>query len=308
MILEPVNDSDCLRQLLRLAREIAMTAEARQLVGELGSMGKVEEAIRNRPSLPDDGKAKGDATVQCDVVQRSRFWAPQSNCFEDTLDFVVANEVLSPNQDVTAITFRLPGGELHTAPVVDPYGPGSRVVILSHRVRDKIGSAVARQIAVAAPPSVSDAARDVMRDVDNPEIGKAVGTLDSFLQGAGPVKSASRRPTSVPPVRNAKVKAKATPWWKTGFGYVHEVGGAVLTGFGLGGVAAGLGQLEQDNGLLPGGEQPEDTQDQPGDGQGANDGQGQEGASPQQRRGARQGADVRSRRRGGRNRRAGRGD
>lgn len=115
MILEPLNDQQCLGQLVARARAELGQPRAYQEAARLGSPANVVRYLRSLPQLDDDGsyrrRSRKDG-VQCDVWQRLRFMAPDPNCFERTLDALVLLEVLDPKTERVAVSVDEP--ERHT--------------------------------------------------------------------------------------------------------------------------------------------------------------------------------------------------
>ncbi len=158
MIGRPVNDRGCLALLDARARKLARTPAARAIGRAAESLRNVVALIRAKPQHRE-AIPKGAPTIACDVSQPVRFWAPDPDCVERTLDFMVMVEVIEPRMLVRAVTIDLPPLGRHTMPLV---GAGH-------------------------PVNLSPLTR---RGIDWGEIGKigagvAVGVVDTWLSAYG---------------------------------------------------------------------------------------------------------------------------
>lgn len=95
MILDPVNDEDCLGQLTRIARELAPTTLVQLVAQRLGSVEAVIRWLRSLPQSDDDGH-EAVRYVQCDVPQRVRLLPDDPNCVERATAALMLLEVLDP--------------------------------------------------------------------------------------------------------------------------------------------------------------------------------------------------------------------
>ena len=107
MILEAVNDTACLGQLVVLARELARGSAARRIATELGTPARVVSWLQSLPQSDDDGKETLQA-IQCDVPQRVRLFPSDPNCFERTLAALALCEILDPKTPRCAVTIEKP--------------------------------------------------------------------------------------------------------------------------------------------------------------------------------------------------------
>lgn len=107
MILEAVNDTACLGQLVALARELARGSAARRIATELGTPGRVVSWLQSLPQSDDDGRETLQA-IQCDVPQRVRLFPSDPNCFERTLAALALCEILDPKTPRCAVTIEKP--------------------------------------------------------------------------------------------------------------------------------------------------------------------------------------------------------
>lgn len=121
MIVEPLNDEDCLGQIVALARAAQDREDVQAIAAQLGSLRAVKRLLRRLPRRPD---GPYDPTpgprVQCDVPQRVRLVpldAPDVNCVEVALAYLVLAEAIDPRPTRTLMTVVLPSDERHTFPV-----------------------------------------------------------------------------------------------------------------------------------------------------------------------------------------------
>lgn len=112
----PVNDSRCMAALIAHAEHIATTETARALAAQLGSEANLRTVLRAKAQSDDDGHGPG---INCgDVTQRARFWAPDPNCFERALDYLVLAPLMVDDSYVfSAATAQTQLGA-HTFPVL----------------------------------------------------------------------------------------------------------------------------------------------------------------------------------------------
>jgi hypothetical protein len=93
VIVEPVNDRECLDQLTTIAREFARTTLIHQVAARLGSRAAVVRWIQSRPQKDDDGH-EAVRVITCDVPQRVRLLADDPNCVERATDAMMLMEAL----------------------------------------------------------------------------------------------------------------------------------------------------------------------------------------------------------------------
>lgn len=95
MILDPVNDEECLGQLTTIARELAPTTLVREVARRLGSREAVIRWFQSLPQADDDG-AERVRFIQCDVPQRTRLLPDNPNCVERSLGALMLLEAIDP--------------------------------------------------------------------------------------------------------------------------------------------------------------------------------------------------------------------
>ena len=93
MILDPVNDVECLGQLTTIARELASTTLIRTVAQHLGTRENVIRWLQSKPQTDDDGKELV-RFIACDVPQRVRLLADDPNCVERATDAMMLLEAL----------------------------------------------------------------------------------------------------------------------------------------------------------------------------------------------------------------------
>lgn len=133
MILDPINDGECLGQLVRIAREQARTSTAYNLAARLRTTDGVVRWLQSLPQRDDDGRETLQV-IQCDVPQRVRLFPSDPNCFERTLAALVLLEVIDPKTPRVAVTIEKP--LRHTA-LAELVGGQWRVVDLFPRRNGK---------------------------------------------------------------------------------------------------------------------------------------------------------------------------
>jgi hypothetical protein len=129
MILDSINDEDCLGQLTQIARELAPTTLVREVARRLGSR---EAVIRWFQSLPqaDDNGAEKVRFIQCDVPQRTRLLPDDPNCVERSLGALMLLESVDPKTPRALATVDRP--MRHTG-LVEKHGGRWRAVDLFAR-------------------------------------------------------------------------------------------------------------------------------------------------------------------------------
>ena len=93
MILEPINDVQCLSQLTTIARELAATTLVRTVAQHLGTREEVIRWLQSKPQTDDDGR-EAVQYIACDVPQRVRLLANDPNCVERATDAMMLLEAL----------------------------------------------------------------------------------------------------------------------------------------------------------------------------------------------------------------------
>jgi len=93
VILEPINDADCLGQLTTIARELSSTTLIRAVAQHLGTRENVILWLQSKPQTDDDGKELV-RFIKCDVPQRVRLLADDPNCVERATDAMMLLEAL----------------------------------------------------------------------------------------------------------------------------------------------------------------------------------------------------------------------
>lgn len=111
MILDPVNDQQCLGLLVERARELVRTRMAYDAAARLRTVRAVINYLRSLPQLDDDGSERVQL-LACDVPQRLRFMPSDPNCFERTLAALVLLELIDPKTERVPISVDKP--ERHT--------------------------------------------------------------------------------------------------------------------------------------------------------------------------------------------------
>jgi hypothetical protein len=95
VILDPINDTECLDQLTMIARELAPTTLIRSVATHLGSREAVIRWLQSLPQANDDGD-EHVRFIQCDVPQRTRLLPDDPNCVERSMAALMLLEVIDP--------------------------------------------------------------------------------------------------------------------------------------------------------------------------------------------------------------------
>jgi hypothetical protein len=120
MLIEPLNDGDCLGLALAQVPAAMARTDVRELAARLGSVAEVVRYLRRLPQLDDTGGPGEGPRIACDVPQRVRVPAPDPNCLERSLFFLALAELLDPPPWRTLTTIDVTsarGRERHTFPV-----------------------------------------------------------------------------------------------------------------------------------------------------------------------------------------------
>lgn len=95
MILDAVNDEECLGQLTTMARELAATTLVQTVARRLKTKKAVVSWLQSLPQTDDVGQ-ESIRFIQCDVPQRVRLFADDPNCVERALSALLLLEALDP--------------------------------------------------------------------------------------------------------------------------------------------------------------------------------------------------------------------
>lgn len=115
MIVEPWNDRDCLRALHRQAQEVARSQAMQAFAGQVSGLDALVPYLRGLPQREDLG-AEMPRLACGEVTQRIRVMPPDPNCFERTLWYLAAAELLRPEGRRSSATVATDAG-LHTFPI-----------------------------------------------------------------------------------------------------------------------------------------------------------------------------------------------
>lgn len=230
MILDPVNDQQCLGLLVERARELVRTRLAYDAAARLRSIRNVIAYLQSLPQTDDDGQERIQV-IACDVPQRLRFLPPDPNCFERTLAGLVLLELIDPKTERVPVSIDEP--ERHTGIVErQPGGQWQAVDLFPRRnARGRRSSDGLSMCPVCHRYKPLDLRGRIVTH-EYPSGGMCSGGGRRPLWPHG-------RPTGK---RNNTVQDV--------MGIVHPIGRGVLGIFGLGSVADRLGKLEEKQGWL----------------------------------------------------------
>src|SRR5205823_2376265 len=103
VIVDPINDVDCLGQLTTIARELSSTTLVLTVARHLGSRDAVIRWLQAKPQADDDG-GEPVRYIVCDVPQRVRLFADDPNCVERATDAMMLLEALEQMKSTTPAT------------------------------------------------------------------------------------------------------------------------------------------------------------------------------------------------------------
>jgi hypothetical protein len=116
VIAEPLNDSECLGKLTRVALGAVERDDVRQLGARFRSTAGLAAWIRSLPQRHDAGHPSDGPRVTCDVSQRARVLPDDPNCVERSLLYLAAAEALDPVAVRQLATIETVSGR-HTFPI-----------------------------------------------------------------------------------------------------------------------------------------------------------------------------------------------
>ena len=119
MIAEPLNDSECLGKLTRVALAAVERDDVRQLGARFPSTAALAAWIRSLPQRHDAGNPGDGPRVTCDVSQRARVLPDDPNCVERSLLYLAAAEALDPEAVRQLATIETGSSGRHTFPIED---------------------------------------------------------------------------------------------------------------------------------------------------------------------------------------------
>lgn len=118
MIVEPLNDGECLGRILAQVVAATERADVRELAARLGSPAEVVRYLRALPQRDDQGDPADGPRVACDVSQRVRLPSVEPNCVERAALYLALAELLDPEPWRTLATIDTFAGR-HTYPLED---------------------------------------------------------------------------------------------------------------------------------------------------------------------------------------------
>jgi hypothetical protein len=95
VIVDPINDTECLVLLTTLARELARTTLVRDVARRLGTRETTIEWFQSLPQSDDFGD-EHVRMIQCDVPQRTRLLPDDPNCVERSFGALMLFEAIDP--------------------------------------------------------------------------------------------------------------------------------------------------------------------------------------------------------------------
>jgi hypothetical protein len=118
VIVDPINDTDCLGQLTVFARELAPSTLVQLVAKRLGTRETVILWLQSLPQADDIGDERV-RFIQCDVPQRTRLFPDDPNCVERSFGALMLLEVIDPKTPRALATVDKP---LRHTGLVEQYG------------------------------------------------------------------------------------------------------------------------------------------------------------------------------------------
>lgn len=140
MILDPLNDAECLGKATDMVREMVAANDPIfvSLAEQFSTTDQLVDWIRSLPQRDDIGDpTDGPKVDACDPPQRLIFDTKQPNCFERTWIYNGVAELIDPTKERSAITVMTDQGP-HTFPVED----GDPVVLDPRQRRNALRAAL----------------------------------------------------------------------------------------------------------------------------------------------------------------------
>jgi len=119
VIVDPLNDTECLGKLTAVASDGATNEEIKALAARFTSTAKLAKWIRGLPQRDDTGRNEDGPRVMCDVGQRARLVATDPNCVERAILYLAAAEVIDPAPVRQLATVDVSETMRHTFPIED---------------------------------------------------------------------------------------------------------------------------------------------------------------------------------------------
>ena len=127
-IVDPLNDKECLTLAHQEARRLAALPWFRTFVSQFGHLREFIRYVRSLEQRDDVGDPADGPRISCQISQRLRYAPSDPNCFERTVLFLAAGEILDSNTVRTSASLILDQG-WHTFPV-ELHDTRPQVVIL----------------------------------------------------------------------------------------------------------------------------------------------------------------------------------
>jgi hypothetical protein len=118
MIVEPINDIECLGQLTTFARELSPSTLVHLVAQRLGTREAVILWLQSLPQADDHGEEKV-RFIMCDVPQRTRLFPDDPNCVERSFGALMLLELIDPKTPRALATVDKP---LRHTGLVEQYG------------------------------------------------------------------------------------------------------------------------------------------------------------------------------------------
>jgi hypothetical protein len=117
VIIDPLNDAECLGKLTAVASEGTASPDVKALAARFATTRKLAKWIRTLPQRDDTGQSDDGPRVMCDVGQRARIVAPDPNCVERAILYLAAAELIDPGPMRQLATIDVSEAMRHTFPL-----------------------------------------------------------------------------------------------------------------------------------------------------------------------------------------------
>lgn len=126
--IQPLNDKACLELAMAEAKRLVKRPEFRRFVEQFSTLAGFKRYIRSLEQRDDLGDPDDGPRIPCEVSQRLRYNPKDPNCFERSVLFLAAAEILEPGIKRTMASLMMDSG-WHTFPV-EFHGGRPQVVVL----------------------------------------------------------------------------------------------------------------------------------------------------------------------------------
>jgi hypothetical protein len=235
VILDPINDTDCLGQLTVFARELAPSTLVRAVAQHLATREAVIKWLQSLPQADDFGD-EHVRVIQCDVPQRARLFPDDPNCVERSLGALMLLEIIDPKTPRALATVDKPlrhtglveksGAHWHAVDLFPRrnasrnFDWGSFGKAALHGTHNYVGKPILKFYLGDTGGKVADALGE--------QEGKLIGDKKQPEKKAAPPPSGTQRPSEQP--KQAQPAAQQAQPAATGFDFTKLLGAGAKQG------------------------------------------------------------------------------